>query len=102
MSLYWTRKYENLAKIGQLFQHQLLDLQNNGICDKDGIHWPVELFFSGDWKFMYIIMGLNAPNSKYFCLYCDCQSEMRWDMDQSHENLGNNACKLILRYFFIY
>jgi hypothetical protein len=49
---------------------------------------------------MYIIMGLNAPNSKYFCLYCDCQSEMRWDMDQSHENLGNNACKSILRYVF--
>ncbi|CAG8602967.1 13860_t:CDS:2 [Funneliformis mosseae] len=61
-------KYEDLAKIGQLFQHQL-DLQNNGIYDKYGIHWP------------------------YFCLYCDCQSEMRWDMDQSHENLRNNACE---------
>ncbi len=40
--------YESLSKIGQLFQHQLFDLQNNGIYDKDGIHWPIELFFSGD------------------------------------------------------
>ncbi|GBB89402.1 hypothetical protein RclHR1_16080004 [Rhizophagus clarus] len=86
-------KYEDLAKIGKLFQHQLFDLQNNGIYDKDGNHWPVELFFSGDWKFMYIIMGLNAPNSKYFCLYCNCQSELRWDMDQNFENSGNHACE---------
>ncbi|PKC03754.1 hypothetical protein RhiirA5_423286 [Rhizophagus irregularis] len=62
-------KYEDLAKVGQLFQNQLFDLKNNGIIDQDGIHWPTELFFCGDWKFMYIIMGQSAPNSKYFCLY---------------------------------
>ena len=38
-------------------------------------------------------MGLNAPNSKYFCLYCNCQSEMQWDMDQNYKNLGNTACE---------
>ncbi|EXX71113.1 hypothetical protein RirG_081470 [Rhizophagus irregularis DAOM 197198w] len=26
-------------------------------------------------------MGLNAPNSKYFCLYCECESNIRWDMN---------------------
>ncbi|GBC34719.2 hypothetical protein GLOIN_2v1482103 [Rhizophagus irregularis DAOM 181602=DAOM 197198] len=26
-------------------------------------------------------MGLNAPNSKYFCLYCDCDSSARWDIN---------------------
>ncbi|PKC10463.1 hypothetical protein RhiirA5_498443 [Rhizophagus irregularis] len=73
-------KYETLAKVGHLFKFQLSDLQENGIF-VDGVHWPIELFFSGDWKFMYNIMGLNAPNSKYFCLYCDCDSSARWDMN---------------------
>ncbi|RHZ76518.1 hypothetical protein Glove_196g69 [Diversispora epigaea] len=78
-------------KIGKLFQHQLSDLQDNGIIDKDNVHWNIELFFSGDWKFMYIIMGLNAPNSKFFCLYCNCSSELRWNMDINFENTGNTA-----------
>ncbi|PKC66181.1 hypothetical protein RhiirA1_535818 [Rhizophagus irregularis] len=73
-------KYETLAKVGHLFKFQLSDLQENGIF-VDGVHWPIELFFSGDWKFMYNIMGLNAPNSKYFCLYCDCDSSARWDIN---------------------
>ncbi|PKK61451.1 hypothetical protein RhiirC2_718407 [Rhizophagus irregularis] len=73
-------KYETLAKIGHLFKFQLSDLQENGIF-VDSVHWPIELFFSGDLKFMYNIMGLNAPNSKYFCLYCDCDSSARWDMN---------------------
>jgi hypothetical protein len=87
-------KYEDLIKIGNLFQYQLFDLQDNGIIDKDNVHWNIELFFSGDWKFMYIIMGLNAPNSKFFCLYCNCPSKLRWDMDINCENTGNTACKI--------
>ncbi|RHZ68619.1 hypothetical protein Glove_294g123 [Diversispora epigaea] len=86
--------YNDLMKIGKLFQHQLSDLQDNGIIiDKDNVHWNIELFFSGDWKFIYIIMGLNAPNSKFFCLYCNCSSELRWNMDINFENTGNTACK---------
>ncbi|RHZ89777.1 hypothetical protein Glove_11g49 [Diversispora epigaea] len=38
-------------------------------------------------------MGINAPNSKYFCLYCNCQSNLRWDMDRTYENKGNDACE---------
>ncbi len=70
-----------MAKVGHLFEHQLQDLQENGIYDDNNIHWPIEFFFSGDWKFMYNIMGLSAPNSKYFCLYCDCEASSRWNMD---------------------
>ncbi|GET04419.1 hypothetical protein GLOIN_2v1811066 [Rhizophagus clarus] len=87
------KKYDDLTKIGKLFQHQLFanDLQNNRIYDKDGNHWLVELFFSDDWKFMYIIMGLNASNLKYFCLYCNCQSELCWNIDQNFKNSENYA-----------
>ncbi|RHZ63516.1 hypothetical protein Glove_329g9 [Diversispora epigaea] len=86
-------RYENLTKIGQIFQQQLFDLKNNGICDNDRMHWKIELFFSSDWKFTYITMDINAPNSKYFYLYCNCQSNLRWDMDRTYENKGNDACE---------
>jgi len=45
-------------------------------------------------------MGLNAPNSKYFCLYCNCKSDIRWNMDQNFENSGNTAC--MIKNFIIY
>ncbi|RIB07881.1 hypothetical protein C2G38_2213141 [Gigaspora rosea] len=67
-----------------------VDLKNNGIVDKDGIHWPIEFYFSGDWKFAYIIMGQNAPNSEYFCLYCECNSKSRHNMDLSWTHTGNS------------
>ena len=50
-------KYEVLDKIGKIFALQLADLKENGIIDNDEIHWPIEFYFSGDWKFAYIIMG---------------------------------------------
>ncbi|PKC55555.1 hypothetical protein RhiirA1_475402 [Rhizophagus irregularis] len=84
-------KYETLAKVGNLFKYQLQDLQKNGITIND-VHWPIELFFSGDWKFMYNIMGLNTPNSKYFCLYCDCEASDRWNMDL-HWTINKNKKK---------
>ncbi|GBC52211.2 hypothetical protein GLOIN_2v1787271 [Rhizophagus irregularis DAOM 181602=DAOM 197198] len=43
-------KYETLDKVGKIFALQLADLKENGIIDDDGIHWPVEFYFSGDWK----------------------------------------------------
>ncbi|PKB95691.1 hypothetical protein RhiirA5_385841 [Rhizophagus irregularis] len=85
--------YKDLAKVGQLFQDQLFDLKNSGIIDQDGVNWPVELFFCGDWKFMYIIMGTNAPNSKYFCLYCNCKASLRWDMNKIWNNTENTRCE---------
>ncbi|PKY31894.1 hypothetical protein RhiirB3_449729 [Rhizophagus irregularis] len=84
-------KYETLAKVGNLFKYQLQDLQKNGITIND-VHWPIELFFSGNWKFMYNIMELNTPNSKYFCLYCDCEASDRWNMDL-HWTINKNTKK---------
>ena len=86
-------KYEVLTNIGHIFKDELSGLKNNGFFDSDRVCWPVELFFCGDWKFMYIIMGLNAPNANYFCLYCNCDIESRWDMDRIWENTGNSKCK---------
>ena len=82
-------KYEMLDKVGKIFALQLADLKENGIDDDDGIHWPIKFYFFGDWKFAYIIMGLNAPNSKYFCLFCECDDKSRHNMDLSWPSTGN-------------
>ena len=76
-------KYETLDKVGKIFALQLANLKENGIIDNDGIHWPVELYFSNNWKFTYIIIGLNAPNSTYFCLFCKCDAKSRHNIDLS-------------------
>ncbi|RIB04526.1 hypothetical protein C2G38_2283828 [Gigaspora rosea] len=83
-------KYDTLMKVGRIFEHELFDFKNNSFLDSDSIQWVVELYFCGDWMFMYIIMGLNAPNTKYFCLYCNCDAEPQWDMDQIWLNTGNS------------
>ncbi|CAJ0911580.1 219_t:CDS:10 [Entrophospora sp. SA101] len=62
-------KYETLATVCKIFDSQITSLKAHGIIDNDNIHWPVEFYFSDDWKFTSIIMSLNAPNSTYFCLY---------------------------------
>ncbi|PKK57166.1 hypothetical protein RhiirC2_721402, partial [Rhizophagus irregularis] len=85
--------YETIAKVGRLFEYQLQDLQENGIYDENGVRWPIEFYFSGDWKFMYNIMGLNAPNAKYFCLYCDCEASIRWNMNLQWPIGENTKCK---------
>ncbi|RHZ63275.1 hypothetical protein Glove_330g60 [Diversispora epigaea] len=81
--------YEILDRVGKIFALQLMDLKQNGIINEDGNHWPIEFFFSGDWKFLYIIMGLNAPNSNYFCLYCECDIKSRHNMNLSWPPTGN-------------
>ncbi|RGB43048.1 hypothetical protein C1646_750268 [Rhizophagus diaphanus] len=43
-------KYEILANVGKIFASQLAELKNNGIIDNDGDYWPIEFYFSGDWK----------------------------------------------------
>jgi hypothetical protein len=94
-------KYEILDKVSKLFALQLFELKNNGIVDDDGIHWPVELYFSGDWKFTYIIMGLNAPNSEYFCLFCECDAKSRHKMDlfwPLNGNIKGNNYKIFINF----
>ena len=58
---------------------ELNDLVLNRLENLDGRLWTIKPYFSSDWKFMAIILGFNAPNSKYFCPWCLC----------TKENIGN-------------
>ncbi|GBC43602.1 hypothetical protein GLOIN_2v1768889 [Rhizophagus irregularis DAOM 181602=DAOM 197198] len=47
-------------------------LKERGFYQIGGNHWPVELYFSFDWKFLAIYLGMKAANAQYFCPWCDC------------------------------
>ena len=76
-------KYETLDKVGKIFALQLANLKENGIINNDSIYWLIELYFSSNWKFTYIIMELNMSNSTYFCLFCKCDAKSRHNIDLS-------------------
>jgi len=49
----------------------------------DHQHHSVELLFSSDWKFMATVLGINAANSTFPCLWCLCQHKDLSDMHQA-------------------
>jgi len=44
--------------------------------------YRLKKFLGGDWKFMACVLGLNAANSKYPCLWCTCASKEFHDLNK--------------------
>lgn len=85
-------KYEYLSlAVSQIINE--LDEIKDGFKDCDDVIWTVELFFSGDWKFMALVMGIKAANSNFFCLYCEYPKELRSNMNHSWNITGNKKGK---------
>ncbi|PKY48413.1 hypothetical protein RhiirA4_464003 [Rhizophagus irregularis] len=78
--------YNSLSTVSAKFSHELEQLKE-GYKASDGTIWPIELFFSGDWKFVALILGINAATSNYFCLYCNCHKDECHNMDKVWLNL---------------
>ena len=59
--------------------HNLLEQKNGEMLYKTnfGKQFYLEIFLGGDWKFLLTMMGLNAANSKYTCLYCKIDKKDR-------------------------
>ncbi|CAB4481519.1 unnamed protein product [Rhizophagus irregularis] len=74
-------KFECLDVACSYFISEIQNLQANGFTDKSDKNWSIELFFSGDWKIMQLLLGLKAPTSIFFCLYCECNKNQRSNMD---------------------
>ncbi|RGB27967.1 hypothetical protein C1646_797857 [Rhizophagus diaphanus] len=74
-----TENYELLQRMIEPISNELNDLVLNGLRDSNGTIWIINPYFSSDWKFMAIVLGFNAPNSKHFCPWCFC----------TKENIGN-------------
>ena len=76
---------------------ELQYLKEHGIQDQTGITWNVELYFSSDWKFLALCLGLNCANSTYFCPWCTVtkhdQGDLSkdWKITTNMDNLKENA-----------
>jgi len=84
-----TEQYESLQIVFSFLISELTTLNTEGIIDSNNNHWKIEFWFGSDWKFMSLILGTKGPTANYFCLYCDCKSMDRWDMNKDYENLCN-------------
>jgi hypothetical protein len=73
--------YESLSIAISKFGDELDSLKSIGFTDQDNITWNIEFYFSGDWKFMALVKGLKAANSKYFCLFCECPKDLRGNLN---------------------
>ena len=59
-----------LTEINELIAEK--EIEVNGITVK------LNVIAGGDMKFMLIIFGLNAANSKYACIWCEIQKDERF------------------------
>jgi hypothetical protein len=77
------------------FLSELQSLKEDGL-EVAGVLWNFELYFSADWKFLAICLGLNGPTSKYFCPWCLCSRDQHgdlskdWRIEKNMEQIATN------------
>ncbi|KAF0419437.1 hypothetical protein F8M41_007185 [Gigaspora margarita] len=59
-------KFESLQLAFEIFIDELKQLVNQGFEDSERNFWKVDLWFSSDWKFMALILGINGPTDIIF------------------------------------
>ena len=70
-----TETYEYLKNALAPLIADLCILKEEGFNQINGNHWPVKLYFSSDWKFLAICLGMKAANAQHFCPWCDCNKD---------------------------
>lgn len=65
-------KYEYLQKALHRLIEELDDIDKNGFIDSIGQKWRITIYFSSDWKFLSICLGINNATANYFCPWCLC------------------------------
>ncbi|POG80140.1 hypothetical protein GLOIN_2v1521868, partial [Rhizophagus irregularis DAOM 181602=DAOM 197198] len=73
--------YESLKNVLTPLISDLCILKEKGFNQIGGNQWPVELYFSSDWKFLAICLGMNAANAQYFCPWCDYKLKVLKEFD---------------------
>ena len=67
--------YESLKNALAFLISDLSVLKEKGFNQIGGNYWPVELYFSSDWKFLAICLGMKAANAQHFCPWCNCSKD---------------------------
>lgn len=71
--------YNTLKSAMASFLQELRELATQGITITN-IHWKINLYFSSDWKFLAICLGINAAKSNYFCPWCTIKKSQQGDL----------------------
>ena len=74
-------KYETLALALADIVQEVNELHKSGI-EVDGVHYKIECYLGGDWKFLAIITGINSASGRYACIWCKCPAEDRHDVSK--------------------
>ena len=81
-------KYEYLKNALHYLTNELEDIDKNGFIDSDGLKWKPILYFSSDWKFLSICLGINNATATNFCPWCLCSKsdhsklELEWNISK--------------------
>ncbi|CAH1770164.1 6915_t:CDS:1 [Entrophospora sp. SA101] len=78
------------------FLDELRSLKNDGL-KISGVLWKFELYFSADWKFLAICLGLNGPTANYFCPWCLCSKHQHGDLNKDW-HIEKNMEQIATRY----
>ena len=57
------------------------EIESCSIIEFNGKLVEIEYYLTGDWKFLALVTGIDAANSRYSCLWCKCPKEDRHRMD---------------------
>jgi len=89
-------KYEHLKNALNHLMNELEDIDKNGFIDSDGLKWKTILYFSSDWKFLSICLGINHATATHFCPWCLCSKsdhsklELEWNISKEMEIIKSN------------
>lgn len=89
-------KYEYLQKALLPLMNELDDIDKNGFTDSIGQKWRITMYFSSDWKFLSICLGINNATANHFCPWCLCSKsdhsklEKEWNISKTMEIIKSN------------
>ncbi|CAJ0900386.1 7216_t:CDS:2 [Entrophospora sp. SA101] len=89
-------KYEYLQKALHQLIEELDDIDKNGFIDSIGQKWRITIYFSSDWKFLSICLGINNATANHFCPWCLCSKfdhsklEKEWKISKKMEIIKVN------------
>ena len=87
--------YESLRNALAPLISDLNILKEKGFNQIGGNHWPVELYFSSDWKFLAICLGMKAANAQHFCPWCDCNKN---DINTTSKTINKSMDNIKVNY----
>ena len=88
-------KYETLEKSFSSAINEINTVFETGFIEVDGKEIQIEMFLGGDYKFLFMVMGLDGARSTHWCLIHKLD---RWDTSKLIEHYQSIEMKRILAH----